>query len=66
MLYSPATGATGKSNFRYLSTSLSFQFNWDTTTASTTPIVTGKGCYLVAIKLNDGTAKKLTTPVSVK
>ena len=63
-LYSPATGATGKSGFRFVDTTQSFQFNWDTTTASTT--ITGKGCYTVLITLNDPLAVRSTTPVLLK
>lgn len=63
-LYSPATGATGGSNFRLVSGG--YQFNWDTTTASTAPIVTGKGCYTVLITLNDGSSPKKTNAVQLK
>ena len=63
-LYDPATGATGGSNFRLVSGG--YQFNWDTTTASTTPIVTGKGCYTVLITLNDGSISKKTNAVQLK
>jgi hypothetical protein len=44
-LYSPATGATGGSNFRLVSGG--YQFNWDTTTANI------KGCYTVIFQLKD-------------
>ena len=47
VLYSPATGATGGSNFRTVSGG--FQFNWDTTTAQ----ATGKGCYTLVWQLKD-------------
>jgi hypothetical protein len=47
VLYSPATGATGGSNFRFVNPN--FQFNWDSTTAQGT----GKGCYVVVWQLND-------------
>jgi VCBS repeat-containing protein len=47
VLYNPATGATGGSNFRFVSPT--FQFNWDTTTATST----GKGCYVVVWQLKD-------------
>ena len=63
-LYSPATGATGGSNFRTVSGG--YQFNWDTTTASTAPIITGKGCYTVLITLNDGSNAKMTNAVQLK
>jgi hypothetical protein len=62
-LFSPATGATGGSNFRYVPP---FQFNWDTTTASTAPTITGKGCYTVLITLSDGSKAKMTNPVQLK
>ena len=69
-LYSPATGATGGSNFRYLPP---FRFNWDTTTASTAPVITGKGCYTVLITLGGVTGgvpwsmqPKLTNAVQLK
>jgi hypothetical protein len=39
---------------RYIATSQSMQFNWDTTSASTLPTpVTNQGCYTVLIYLND-------------
>jgi hypothetical protein len=47
VLYSPATGATGGSNFRFVSPT--FQFNWDSTTAQST----GKGCYVVVWQFKD-------------
>ena len=46
-LYSPATGATGGSNLR--NTANGFQFNWNTTTTSTT----GAGCYTIVFQLKD-------------
>jgi hypothetical protein len=58
-LYSPATGATGNSNFRYVPP---FQFNWDTTTV----VATGKGCYTVLITLNDSSTPRKTNPVQLK
>jgi hypothetical protein len=64
VLYSPATGATGGSNFRFVSGG--YQFNWDTTTAKTNPIITGVGCYTVVITLSDGSAPKLVGPVQLK
>ncbi len=59
-LYSPATGATGGSDFRLVTGG--YRFNWDTTTA----LGTGEGCYTVLISLNDGSAPKLTTAVQLK
>jgi hypothetical protein len=67
LLYSPATGATGGSNFRLVTGG--YQFNWDTTTTSTLPIITGKGCYTVLIYLNDRpdlTNPRVTTAVQLK
>ena len=67
LLYSPATGAAGGSDFRLVSGG--YRFNWDTTTTSTAPIVTGKGCYTVLIYLNDRpdlTNPRITTPVQLK
>jgi hypothetical protein len=60
VLYSPATGATGGSDFRLVSGG--YQFNWDTSTAQGT----GAGCYTVLITLNDGSAPKMSTPVLVR
>ena len=64
MLYNVPIGATGNSNFRVVSGG--YQFNWDTTTTMTQPVVTGKGCYTVLIYLADQSAPKLTTPVQLK
>ena len=67
LLYSPATGAAGGSNFRLVTGG--YQFNWDTTTTSTLPTITGKGCYTVLIYLNDRpdlTNPRITTPVQLK
>ena len=47
VLYSPASGATGGSNFRTVTGG--FQFNWDSTTAQ----ATGKGCYTLVWQLKD-------------
>ena len=63
VLYSPATGATGNSSFRYVPP---FQFNWDTSTASSAPIVTGKGCYTVLLTLSDQSAVRMTNGVQLK
>ena len=63
VLFSPATGATGNSSFRYVPP---FQFNWDTSTAATAPIITGKGCYSVLIYLSDQSAAKKTNGVQLK
>jgi hypothetical protein len=51
VLYLPATGATGGSDFRFSPSTNEFLFNWDSTTG--TP--RGLGCYTVEITLNDGT-----------
>ncbi len=47
VLYSPATGATGNSSLQ-IGTS-SFQFNWDSSTATGT----GAGCYTIVFQLKD-------------
>ena len=64
VLFSQPIGATGNSNFRFVSPN--FQFNWDTGTAATAPIITGTGCYTVSISLSDQSAAKLTTAVQLK
>jgi hypothetical protein len=63
-LYNLPIGATGNSSFRLVSGG--YQFNWDTTTTATPPVVTGKGCYTLLIYLADQSAPKLTTPVQLK
>jgi len=63
-LFSLPSGATGGSTFRLVSDG--YKFNWDTTTTTTQPVVTGKGCYTVLIYLNDGSAAKTTTAVQLK
>jgi hypothetical protein len=63
-LYQLPSGATGGSDFRLVSGG--YAFNWDSTTASSAPTITGKGCYTVLITLNDGSAARLTTPVQLK
>ena len=57
VLYNPATGAAGGSNFRLISGG--FQFNWDTTTAQ----ATGKGCYTIVWQLKDNSGPALPFPV---
>jgi len=67
LLYSPATGATGGSNFRLVTGG--YQFNWDTTTTSTAPTITGKGCYTVLLYLDerpDLTNPRMSTAVQLK
>jgi hypothetical protein len=54
ILYSPTQGAAGGSTFR--SGSSGFIFNWDATKGSK-----GKGCYWIRLKLDDGSAEKVTT-----
>ena len=53
MLYSRPNGSTGKSSLRAIASPRGFQFNWDTTTALTSPEITGEGCYTVVIRLVD-------------
>jgi hypothetical protein len=55
LLYSPTSGATGGSTFRYDTTNNQFIFNWDTSYAS------GAGCYEVVLTLSDGSPAKATT-----
>jgi hypothetical protein len=63
-LYNLPIGATGNSSFRLVSGG--YQFNWDTTTTATQPVLTGKGCYTLLLYLADQSAPKLTTPVQLK
>ncbi|HEY7290006.1 MAG TPA: Ig-like domain-containing protein [Vicinamibacterales bacterium] len=66
-LYSMPNGSTGNSSFR--SVSGGFQFNWDTTTTMTNPVVTAKGCYTVLVYLDDRpdlTNPRMTGPVQLK
>jgi hypothetical protein len=46
-LYSPATGATGGSDFRFIQSSLSYRFNWASPTVP--------GCYTLVWQLKDNT-----------
>ncbi len=66
VLYEEPNFSTGKSSLRFITTTQSFQFNWDTTSASTEPLLTGKGCYTVLIYLDDQSAARRTTPVQLK
>ena len=50
-LYQSPEGATGSSDFRFLTNSESFRLNWDTTDGTS-----GKGCYTVLIWLDDDPA----------
>ncbi len=54
MLYSPTSGATGGSTFRYDTGTNQFIFNWDTS------FVPGPGCYEIELQLNDGSPIKAT------
>jgi hypothetical protein len=47
--YSPATGATGGSDYRLVSSG--YKFNWDTTSVN----ATGRGCYTVIWQFDDNT-----------
>jgi hypothetical protein len=60
LLYSPASGATGGSNFRILGQG--YRFNWDSTTA----LPTGPGCYTILLTFDDGAAPRLTTAVQLR
>jgi len=55
-LYSPATGATGGSSFRYDTTNNQFRFNWDTSYGGITA-----GCYTVILTLSDSSPQKATS-----
>ena len=55
-LYSPATGATGGSSFRYDTTSNQFRFNWDTSYVGIPA-----GCYDVILTLSDSSPPKATS-----
>jgi hypothetical protein len=63
-LFAQPEGATGGSTFRFVSSS--FKFNWDTKTATTAPLVTGKGCYTVLIYLSDQSTAKMTPSIQLK
>jgi len=63
-LFNAPIGSTGNSSFRLVSGG--YQFNWDTTTASTAPIITGKGCYTVLITLSDQSVVRMTNGVQLK
>ena len=56
VLYSPTSGATGNSTFRYDTTNNQFIFNWDT--SSTAGL--GTGCYTLVLQLADGSPAKAT------
>ncbi len=56
VLYSPTSGATGGSTFRYDSTNNQFIFNM-----ATGALTTGPGCYEVDLTLSDGSPIKATT-----
>jgi hypothetical protein len=57
-LYSPTSGATGGSTFRFATDQ--FIFNWDTTFQTTAAGGPGAGCYVVAVQLKDKSAAKAT------
>jgi hypothetical protein len=66
-LFSLPNGATGSSSFRLVLSG--YQFNWDTTTTSTAPTITGKGCYTALLYLNDRpdlTNPRMTSAVQLK
>jgi hypothetical protein len=50
-LYSPTSGAKGKSTFRISSSGNQFIFNWDTST-------TGPGCYVLELDLDSGQVER--------
>jgi hypothetical protein len=51
VLYSPTSGAAGKSTFRFSTNQ--FVFNWDTSSAD--PF--GKGCFTLLLQMNDGSSE---------
>jgi Bacterial Ig-like domain (group 3) len=55
VLYLPTSGAAGNSTFRFSSNQ--FVFNWDTSSAD--PY--GRGCFTLAVQLNDGSVPKVTS-----
>jgi hypothetical protein len=55
LLYSPTTGAKGKSTFRF--SSPQFIFNWDTSST----IGSVAGYFTIEVTTNDGSAVKATT-----
>jgi hypothetical protein len=52
VLYSPTSGATGGSTFRFSTNQ--FVFNWDTSKGAS------KGCWEIVLQLNDGSAPRAT------
>ncbi len=56
-LFSPTSGATGGSTFRFDFTNNQFVFNWDTSTG----VTTGAGCYTILLQLNDKSPLKATS-----
>ena len=52
LLYSPTSGATGGSTFRYATDQ--FIFNWDTSKGAT------KGCWELWLQLDDGSTPRAT------
>lgn len=54
LLYNPTQGATGGSTFRVSGNT--YTFNWDTSFGAPT-----RGCYTLAVQLNDGSAPKITS-----
>jgi len=66
LIYRNPNFSTGKSSLRYVSSSQSLQFNWDTTSVTTNPIITGKGCYIALVYLNDGAAPRPTSMILLK
>jgi len=72
-LYTDPNQATGSSSLRDVTINgvLYSEFNWDTTSASTAPIITGGGCYTVVLtlKLPDGTNEsvpRVIGPIQLK
>jgi hypothetical protein len=66
LIYRYPDFSTGRSSLRFVEGSRSLQFNWDTSSAATAPTVTGSGCYVVLVYLNDGAAPRRTTPLLLR
>ena len=67
-LYTDRNQATGGSSLRDITINgIQYtQFNWDTTSASTNPIITSAGCYTVKLTLKDRSAAKVIGPIQLK
>jgi hypothetical protein len=66
LIYRNPDFSTGKSSLRFVESSRSLQFNWDSTSASRAPTLTGPGCYIVLVYLSDLAAPWRTMPITLK